>query len=79
MAQLAVAHDRHTVGEVNRFRDIMGDEHDGGFAQRTETQQVVLQFFPGDGVQRRERLIHEQDGRLGDECPGDGDTALLAA
>ncbi|MNQ62962.1 hypothetical protein D3C85_773280 [compost metagenome] len=41
--------------------------------------QFVLQFFAQLLVQRAERLVHQQDARLVDQCPGNRHPLLLAA
>src|SRR5204863_3951336 len=44
-----------------------------------DAQEIVLQRPPGLRVERAERLVHQQDFRIGGERPGDRDALLHAA
>ncbi len=57
----------------------MGDEQDRFARLFPDAQQLVLQRGSGDGVQRAERLVHQQDVRIDSEGPGDTDALALPA
>jgi hypothetical protein len=44
-----------------------------------ESEQIVIESEAGDFVERREGLVHEQDGGAGDQGARDGDAHLHAA
>ena len=44
-----------------------------------EPQDVVVELEAGDLVERRERLVHQQQRRPGHQCAGDGNAHLHAA
>ncbi len=49
------------VGQIYRFLEIVGDEDDGNVDLAPELQQVRLHQCAGLGIERRERLVHQQD------------------
>ena len=57
----------------------MGDEGDGLADGALDLQELVLEAVARDRVDGAERLVHEHDGRVGGQGPGDADTLLLAA
>jgi hypothetical protein len=57
----------------------MGDEQDGRSRAPPEREQLVIEAVAGDLVKRAERLVHEEQLRLADQRPGDGDALALAA
>src|SRR5258708_33960833 len=54
--------------EKQRFAEIVGDEDDGLAEAAGEGAEFALELGAGDGVERTEGLVHEQDGRIG--CEG---------
>ena len=59
------ARDRdHTVAEVDRLLEVVGDEHDRGVLLGNEARDLVLQLLARQRVERAERLVHEQQPRL---------------
>ena len=48
-------------------------------SRRLEVEQLVLQAGAHDRVDRAERLVHQQDRRVGGQRPGHADPLLLAA
>ena len=71
--------DRDAVAELHRFLDVVGDEHDGLLQLALEAPELVLEPGAGDRVDRTERLVHEQDRRIGRERAGDADALALPA
>ena len=70
---------RHPLAQVHGFVDAVGDEDDGLARGPPDTQEFLLELFPGLGIQRREWFIHEQDVGFVREAPGDGNALLHAA
>ncbi len=67
-------------GEIDRLEHRMGDEHHGlARAACQSAEQVVVELEAGDLVERRERLVHQQQRRLGDQRARDRDAHLHAA
>ncbi len=73
------AEDQDARGQEHRFEHRMGDEDDGAAELSPDLQEVVVQLEAGDLVERGEGLVHQQQARLGDQRPGDGDAHLHAA
>ena len=70
---------RDLVAELDRLVDVVGDEHDG-FAQfALQPQDFGLQILAHHWVDGAERLVHQQDRRIGGQCPGHPDALLLTA
>ena len=53
-------HDRDPVGEVDRLLDVVRDEEDGLLRRQPDPLEVVGEGLPGQRVDRRERLVHEE-------------------
>ena len=66
-------------GEEKSFPQIVGDEHDGLAEAASESTKFALQFGPGNGIERAERLVHQQNGRIGGEGAGHPDALTLAS
>src|SRR5262249_1055531 len=58
-------HYHDPLREIDRFEHRMGDEHDGLAQRLPEHQQVVIEAKARDLVERGERLVHQQELRLG--------------
>ena len=67
--------DRDPVAELDGFVEVVGDEDDGLAQLVLQPQQLVLQALPGDRVDGAERLVHQQDRRVGGQRPRDTDCA----
>ena len=63
-ARRARRHDDNAVGQVNRLFDGVGDEHHRLVLGGQHLEQQVLHGRAGLGIQRTERLIHQQELRL---------------
>ena len=61
------------------FADVVGNEDDGFAETASERAEFALKLGAGNGVERAEGLVHEQDGRVGGEGAGDADALALAA
>jgi hypothetical protein len=57
----------------------VGDEDDGLLYLPLQPQELVLKPVAGDGVYRTERLVHQQDRRIGGHRPRHPDALALAA
>ena len=58
---------------------IVGDEYRGLVHHRGELQKFVLELATDQRVEGAERLVHEQDLRIGRDCAGEADTLLHTA
>src|SRR5713226_8644208 len=65
--------------EEQGFAQIMRDKNDC-FAEATgEGAELALKLSTGDGIERAEGLVHQQNGRIGGEGAGHADALPLAA
>jgi len=72
-------HHDDLVAQKYRFRNAVGDEDDGFAVLLPYAQQLLLHGFAGLGVERAERLIHQQyRGTIGERA-GDRDSLLHPA
>ncbi len=71
--------DDDAVGEEHRLVDVVGDEDDGLALGLPQRQQLELQPLAGQRVERAERLVHEQDERVGGQRAGDRHALAHAA
>src|SRR5205807_9476367 len=53
--------DEHTVGQKHRLVDLVGDEQDRLAASFPDAHELRLHDLAGLRVERRERLVHQQD------------------
>ena len=75
----AALHDRHAMTELECLADIVRHVQHGEAEPVEERAQVVEEPFPQRAVERAERLVQEQRGRLGREGTGERDALLLAS
>src|SRR2546423_947114 len=75
------AHHGYAVAEQNGLIDGVGDEDHGLALVRAlhELQQLFLQYLAGLGIERREWLVHQQDGRIHRKRPYEPHALLHAA
>ena len=71
----AVAHQHRLLDVVRHHQDRL-DRHP---SFRPEIEQIGAQRLGGQHVERRERLVHQQDFRLHDERAGEADALAHAA
>ena len=73
---------QHAIAHQHRFLDVVGD-HQDRFDRNApflpEVEQVGAQGFRGQHVERRERLVHQQNLRLHDQRAGEADALAHAA
>ena len=72
-------HHADPVGEDDRLVDVVGDEQDRLAGRAADAHQLALHVGAGVGVERRERLVHQQHLRLVGQHAGDLDALLHAA
>ena len=68
----------HLVPELDGLVDVVGDEEDRLAELALQAQELVLQLLAHDGVDGRERLVHEHHRRVGREGSRHPDALLLA-
>ena len=72
-------HHDHAVGEIDGLVDVVGDEHHRPSLAIPRIEQLILHLNAGQRVERAERLVHQQNGRVDRIGAGDGATLLHAA
>ena len=65
--------------QIDRLEHRMGDEHHGLAQLSPQRQEIAVEPEAGDLVERRERLVHQQHLRLGDQRARDRHPHLHAA
>ena len=75
--QLSHVEETCVFRDARRLLHVVGHDDDG--VALLERVDKLLDLRRGDGIERRCRLVHEQDVRLHGERPGDAETLLLAA
>ena len=75
----AVVQQRDAGGQHERLADVVGDEEGGLVDAAAEVEEQALEFEAGDGVERGEGLVEQEQGRVGGEGAGDADALLLPA
>src|SRR5207244_2248358 len=63
----------------NGFIDIVSDEKHGGAATLPESEHLVLHAHAGEGIERAERFVQEQNFGMIDERPRESDALRHAA
>src|ERR1700749_3707216 len=72
-------HKRDAVTEHERLSHVMRDK-DHGLAQLLlQFHKFMLQLRAGNGIERAEGLVHEQDLRIGGKSAGQADALALSA
>src|SRR6267143_1301891 len=66
-------------GEKERFAKVVGDKDDGFAETAGEGAEFALKLGAGDGIESAERLVHEENGRIGGKGASDADALTLAA
>ena len=75
----AVAHDRDPVAETQRLGQVVGDEHHRLVDLAAQADDLVLHVAADQRIERRERLVEQQDVGIGGQGPGEADALLLPA
>jgi len=65
--------------EEQGFAEIVGDENDGLAEAAGESAEFALQLGAGDRIESAEGLVHQENGRIGGEGPGDAHALALAS
>lgn len=76
--RMGVQHD-DSIGKPDSFADRMRDEQDGLVRFAPERLKLIVQQRSRLRIERREGLIHEQDGRVHHQRARDGDALAHAA
>ncbi len=61
------------------FGNVVRHNYQGFIESRQEAFQFLLQFRPGNRIERAEWFVHQQEGRIGRERSGHADTLALPA
>ena len=72
-------HDGQPVGDVVGGGEVVRDVDDGDAELVAQIPQQIDDRHPQGCVHHRYRLVGDQEGRVGNERPGDGHTLELAA
>src|SRR5262249_11569878 len=59
------------IGEVHRLRNVVRDVDDGLLGLAPHVDEQALHLVAGQRVERRERLVHQEHGRIVGECARD--------
>ena len=73
-----VGHHRDPVAECQRFLAIVGDEHRRRVAEPERLDHVGADVVAQGGIEARERLVEQDDRRVGSERPRQCDALLFA-
>jgi hypothetical protein len=69
----------NALAEKKGFADVVCDEDDGFIEAAGEGSEFALKFGARDGIEGAERLVHQENRRIGSKSAGDADTLALAA
>ena len=75
----AVAHDDDTVAQRHSLDLVVGNVDEGGVDLLAQLDDLRAHLVAELGVEVGERLVHQEDLRVPDDCTADGDTLALAA
>ena len=67
------------VRDEDGLRDAVGDQHDGLGRPRPEAEQLEVESFAAQRIERAERLVEQEHRGLERERPGEGDPLPRAA
>ena len=67
------------IAEAGGLADVVRDEDDRLLAGLPDFLDVAVELLAGEGVERGERLVHEQDARIRREGAGERDALFHAA
>ena len=79
LADFALLHHHHEIGERDRFELGVGDVHEGNAELALHVAQLLAHLDAQELVERGKRLVEQEDARLGDGGAGERDALLLAA
>ena len=72
-------HEGDGAAEERRLADVVGHQHDGLAEGREEPAELALELRPDDRIERAERLVEEEHGRIEHERPHEPDALALPA
>ena len=72
-------HDDDAIAHVDCFVDVVGDEQHRGAALLPQAQHFILHPHAGEGVERAERFVEQENFGMIDECAGKRDALGHAA
>ena len=72
-------HDDDAVGQRDRLFQVVGDEQHRLAVPAPEVEQQIAHDLPGLGIERPERLVHQEDPGIADQDLGKADALALAA
>ena len=72
-------HESDAIAQQESLGYVMGDKHNGRAKAFLEQLELPLQFGAGQGIERSERLIHEQDWRVRRKCASQPNPLPLTA
>ena len=78
-AARARRHHHDPIGEEHRLGDVVGDEHDGLSRLQPDLLEQQVHLVAGEGIERPERLVHQEQGRVERERADDRGALLHAA
>src|SRR4051794_28075961 len=73
------AHQHHALAQAGRLAHVVRDEHDRQALLLPHPDELLVQHVAGDGVERGERLVHQQHRAVLGERPGQRDALPHAA
>jgi len=77
--ETTVFHDGNAVAKADRLVKIVGDKNRRLAHRRREAHEFVLELATDQRVKCAERLVHQQDIRIGGERTGESDALLHAS
>ena len=72
-------HDEDTIGEKHRFLNAVGHEQHGFLALFPDAQELQIELVARHRVERAERLVHQQQLRIGHQGAAQRNALLHAA
>ena len=72
-------HDQDAVAEQDRFLDVVGDQQRGAAEVLPQPRQFERQFLARQRIERAERLVEQQQARVGQHRAAEGGALLHAA
>ena len=76
---LTVAHQDNLIGEIGGLVQIVGHQHDALFQLRENGFQFTLQCVTGNGIERAQWFVQQQQWRIQHQGTHQGHTLALAA
>ncbi len=77
-ADLAVLYQDHPIGNGHGFADVVGHQQYGETMLLPKALDQLLHFDPGQGIQRSQRFVEQQQSRAVNQGAGQGHALFLA-